>query len=499
MTSGQVFEPQEIERAKTQALALLREHGYAQARFDDHLDRDRLIDFEQRRVDLVLRLIPGRRYRVRRIDISGNVITRDGVLRGPLALQPGKIWSDRDRQQSLRELNRSGLFSNDPIERPRIVPRFDTARPAPDIPGVDDVDVEIQVKETSTGSVRLNIGWSTATGIAGQIDYTERNLNLLGLVSRQHWRGGGQVFNAGIKYDEERQSIFARWTNPRLFDGPYGLTVSFDRSDSTFRDWDQTRHVTGLRLSRRLMDNNLTLAAFYRYTDLKISDVDDSAPDDVRDSKYHLNTIGLNQTYDRLDHPLFPTRGLRISLEQALSGEITASSFDYLDLELRASAYLPLTTSDIGGVTFLALSHRNQWLEPLGDDDNIPFFDRIFGGGPSPEHRGFRRRDLGPREINSNGIETRVGGTWNWMSTIELSVPLQGTNEGFRGVLFTDVGQVWGKDESARLSDLRTAVGFGLRFPAMVLPVKLDFAWLLDPEQGESSFHTHFSIAGFVF
>ena len=57
-----------------------------------------------------------------------------------------------------------------------------------------------------------------------------------------------------------------------------------------------------------------------------------------------------------------------------------------------------------------------------------------YGGGPFQEHRGFENYDLGPREENIYEIEL-VSGTKS-LTTLELSIPLQGTQRGFRGVLF---------------------------------------------------------------
>jgi len=68
-----------------------------------------------------------------------------------------------------------------------------------------------------------------------------------------------------------------------------------------------------------------------------------------------------------------------------------------------------------------------------------------------------------------------------------------GTNDGIRLVAFTDYGNVWGQDEIPKLSDMRTAVGFGIRFPIQ-LPVTLDFAWLLDRRPGDDANQIHFGL-----
>ncbi len=77
-------------------------------------------------------------------------------------------------------------------------------------------------------------------------------------------------------------------------------------------------------------------------------------------------------------------------------------------------------------------------------------------------------------------------------------IPLQGENDKIKLVLFSDVGNVWGEDEAISADDLRTAVGFGIRFPVQ-LPVALDFAWLLDPKTGEADNQIHFALGFFSY
>jgi outer membrane protein insertion porin family len=100
--------------------------------------------------------------------------------------------------------------------------------------------------------------------------------------------------------------------------------------------------------------------------------------------------------------------------------------------------------------------------------------------------------------VNRNGFEARDGGTEEWLSTIELVVPIQGLDEGLRAVVFADIGNVWGEGDHTDLGELRYAAGVGLRFPR-AFPVAIDFAWLLDREDGEDATQFHFTLAGIQF
>jgi outer membrane translocation and assembly module TamA len=63
----------------------------------------------------------------------------------------------------------------------------------------------------------------------------------------------------------------------------------------------------------------------------------------------------------------------------------------------------------------------------------------------------------------------------------ELRARLKGN---FGGVLFLDGGNVWADDWGIDLSDLRYAVGTGLRYQTPVGPVRFDFGYQLNPIEG---------------
>jgi outer membrane protein assembly factor BamA len=249
---------------------------------------------------------------------------------------------------------------------------------------------------------------------------------------------------------------------------------------------------------RRFLDNDLRLTLGYRYTDLKIDDIDDDAPDDALASattgvRAYQNTVLLGQEWDRLNDRRLPTRGVFAALGQEFTGEPMSASETFFEWNARFEGYIPFFESEDGGVTFLRTAARWRQIIPFGQSDEVPFYERITGGGPGPRHRGFENNELGPKQINQNGLEADVGGDRDLVMTAEWWVPLQGTNDGLRGVLFVDVGNVWGEDEPMRWDDLRTAAGAGIRLP-VALPIALDEAWLLDREEGESAVQVHFGI-----
>jgi len=432
--------------------------------------------------------VEGSVYRVGRVDFAGNERTRDAVVRRAMALHPGDMWSDDRRDESKRQIERTGLYRDEPGRRLRIEPDFPVDRP-------EEVDLRVDLSESSTASVSFQVSYSTVTGIAGEIRFTERNFDLLGLLSEgfSSWRGGAQTLDASIFASTERTSVDVSWTNRHVLDGPYSLSLSTSRRESTQRDWDERRLGASAVVGRRFFDNDLHLTLGYSYVDRHIDDIQLDAPDDAVEGDSFANQISLGQDFDRLNNPMLPTRGFVLGAREEVSGRLMPASAETFEYTLRGEGYLPLAEAEDGGVTFLRAAGRFRGIRPIGSTDAVPFYDRYVGGGPAPRHRGFEVNQLGPKAINANGFEADVGGTNDLLLTSELWLPLQGTNEGMRLVGFVDHGNIWGDDETFSWGALRTAVGIGIRFPIQ-LPVSLDFARLIDQRDGEASTQIHFGV-----
>jgi len=484
MEDGAWFRRSDVTRAVERARRTISNKGYARCR----VVQERRVDLAARTVHLTLRFDEGRPYHVGRIDIRGNELTRDGVVRRALALSPGELWSDDAIDESRRQILRGGLFKDDPRRPLSLRPVFPEDRP-------DEADVLVDLEEDSSGSLQVQIGYSSATGIFGQFGYSEHNFDLLGALTDPtgRWRGNGEILSFDVNWSPERNSLSSSWSNPSLADGPFSFGVDGARTESTQRDWDEKRLSAGTSLGRVFFRRDLRLGLSYNYTDIEVTQVDLAAPDDAKVGSYFYNAIGLSLSYDRLDNVRLPTSGILLSASDSFRGAGLPATDPLNEYVLKGDGFLPLLEAEDGGVTFLHFGSRWRQETALGKDATIPFYERYLGGGPAPRHRGFGFNELTPRALNKNGFNAREGGDRDLIATLELSYPIQGYNEGVRGVLFADAGNVWADGTKAGLNDLRYAYGFGVRFP-MAFPISLDFAWLVKPESGESRSQVHFGL-----
>jgi outer membrane translocation and assembly module TamA len=164
--------------------------------------------------------------------------------------------------------------------------------------------------------------------------------------------------------------------------------------------------------------------------------------------------------------------------------------FNYYAVAIDGRHYLPLTDR-------LVLATRVQLgnIRPIADDQtNIPFAKKYFLGGAT-SIRGWGRYEVSP--LSGSGLP--LGGDSMVAATAELRAVLHGN---LGGVVFLDAGNVWAKAWSIRLSDLRYAVGPGLRYQTPIGPVRFDIGYQLNPIPGllvngepqSRRFRFHFSI-----
>lgn len=484
LPDGTWFRRTDVGRAVERARRAISNQGYARCR----ISQERRVDLDARTVHLTLRFDEGRLYRIGRVDIRGNLMTRDGVVRRAVALHPGELWSDDAVDESRRQILRGGLFKDDPRRPLSLRPTFPEDRP-------EEADLVIDLQEDSTGNLQVQLGYSSATGVFGQFGYTERNFDLLGALTDpgRVWRGGGQILEADVNWSPDRNSLSLGWTDPSLGDGPYSFGLNGARIESSQRDWDEKRLTGSVSLGRYFLRRDLRLGLSYGYTDIEITELDADAPDDARIGSFYYNSLGISLTYDRLDNARLPTSGVLLSISDTVQGAFLSASDPVNEYVLKGDGFLPLLESEDGGVTYARLGARWRQSVPIGDNESVPFYQRYLGGGPAPRHRGFGFNELTPRSTNANGYKSRDGGDRDFIATFELSYPLQGYNDGVRAVLFADAGNVWAEGDAADPDDLRYAWGFGVRFP-MQFPISLDFAWLVDPRDGESTSQVHFGL-----
>jgi len=153
-------------------------------------------------IDLTYTISEGTRSFVERVNITGNIRTKDKVIRREIATLPGDVFDTVRVEISKKRLENLGYFE-----------KVDTFPEDTSIPGRKDLLVQVQEKRT--GSINFGAGFSTIESLTGFVELTQGNFDLLNYPS---FTGGGQKFRARAQFGTQQQSYLLSLTEPYFLD-----------------------------------------------------------------------------------------------------------------------------------------------------------------------------------------------------------------------------------------------------------------------------------------
>ena len=400
------------------------------------------------------------------VDITGNTLTQDRVIRGQTRLMPGHRFDAREIQRTEERIKNSGLFSTAKVR----VQKEDLQRP-----GVRDVLIE--VKEKNTGSMNFGVGVGSDSGVLGNISLTQNNFDVADVpqtvgefFSGRAFRGAGQSFAMNFQPGTEIFSYDVSLTERRFLDTPWSLGGAAGYLRRIYSNYTEERVFTGITTSRRLGDvwfGDLRLDV----SSVELSELPANTPDEIlADSGPDtLVSIGGSLVRTTLDRISRPTKGSRLSLSYSNFGAVGGTvSFDRT--RVNYTSYLLLDRDFLDRPTTLRLDGRFGYI--FGG--TAPTYEKFYLGGRS--FRGFDFRTISPRgTIAGVPTDTPVGGNMMFYLGAQYQTPLVG--EFLDGVLFIESGTV---NDDTGLEPFRVSVGFGVRVYIGALgptPLAFDFGF----------------------
>ena len=131
--------------------------------------------------------------RVGAIEITGNTVTHDDVIRRELRMRPGQLVTETGIKRDYERLNNLGFFEKVDIN----------AKPGPDPKRPGLVTLAWSVKEQRTGTATLGAGYSgglTGTGLTGSLSYQQNNINGTGNGGSVRLERGSRTSDAQIQF-----------------------------------------------------------------------------------------------------------------------------------------------------------------------------------------------------------------------------------------------------------------------------------------------------------
>ena len=323
--------------------------------------------------------------------------------------------------------------------------------------------------------------------------------------------GYGRPLTATIEVSQRSYRGEILYEDPFFFDTDFVFTA---RAFALTFDYDgYTKFEVGGRfeLSRKITkydEASLTFSA--RHVDITDSQIRPSfllGPDE-----YQVDTIGLTNTLDFRESPYVNPRGFLVGNTFDVATSALGSDIEFIRSTMRVGYYLPFGPKPLtpgvvedqpagtplqrwvrqSSIAFGARAGFINSLTESGSDEAtaIPIDERFFNGGATTV-RSFGERELGPHDNHGHP----VGGEFFTVFNVEYTFPIFGE---LQGAVFTDAGNLLPTSEDIGLSDMRYAIGGGLRYKLPVGPIRLDYGVNPDPHQFEDFGAFHFSF-GFAF
>ena len=449
---GEVFSRKRLTDLSQKIINRLGEYGYANASVNAVPEKD----VEGAKIGFTLYVNAGQRVYVRRIDINGNIETRDEVIRRELRQMEGAWYSIKDINRSKQRLNLLGFFSEVIIN-------------TNSVPGAtDQVDLEVKVVERLTGNLTLGVGFSSTEQLLLQF-----------ALSQNNFFGTGNSLGLTVSSGKINETYEIDYTNPYATD---------DGVSRTYKAGKRTTDVSSLvvsAFSTSTLNGSVTVGVplteydkiYYGIGAEQTQITLGANPTATYQEFVNLNgtentvipfTIGWSR--DKRDSAIYPTDGLM----QRFGSELASPAGDlyYYSLMYNAEWYRPLTndmTLRLGGSVAYAEDY---------DSKQLPFYKNLYAGGPSSV-RGYQSSSMGP--LNSLG--QALGGKRRILSQVEVIFPFPGVNmdKSQRFTFFVDAGSVTNHFEDG-LDEMRYSAGLGFNWYSPVGPMRFSIAKALNAE-----------------
>ena len=429
---------------------------------------------------------------INKIKIKGNLMTQDRVIRRELEFYPGEKIDNSRLVKSKSNINRLGLFPRvDYIYEPTLQPAYR--------------DITVNVSELPRyGSLMLGFGLSQGYGVFGQIQFTKRNFDILDTPESVYdlltaFTGAGQSLTLRLSPGTVWSRYQLTFVEPYLFDTRNSLRLQAQSIKWWRYRWSE--RYTGFlpNVSHAFdFDRDLRVALGARIESVTVDNIEENAPAAALAAKGNTFIVGLDLglDYDKaFYHPTAgPYGGHREKLDYKIAGTFMGSDLDYHHITFGQNLYFPVYSQKNEDHHVIALKANVGVIEPFGDTDEIPIFERFFLGGPHTV-KGFRHRGLGPHD---NGEP--IGATAQIWGTAEYSFPV--FEQMLRGVAFFDYGNLQNMSDF-NFDKMRYVVGAGVRlnFPMLggaPIPIGLYFGTPLKRQPEDETRFFLFSL-GYLF
>ena len=468
--AGEAYNESSVSETLDGFSRLFGDFGYAFAR----IEPKNIVDSDSQRVVVVLQASPGQRAYVRRIEVQGNLRTRDEVIRREMRQAEASWYDGRLIRLSRDRIDRLGYFTSVAIQN----------REVPDAP--DQVDLVLSVVERPTGNLSIGAGFGDAEG-----------LSLVAGIEQENVFGSGQSVRFNINTSSFNRTLQLSTTDP--FYTNDGVSRTYDVSYTTNKPLDTQGGSYEIVRKRANINFGVPISELDRIfvgAGVESTSITNGNSDAQREfvSEFGSPATGVPLTLgwsrDSRDSFLAPTEGRyqRINTEVSVAGDTR-----YIKADYQFQQYWPLTKR----YTF-AMNTEVGYGKGLGGK-SFPLLKNYYGGGLGSV-RGFEQGTLGGTSPSTTDSRTQsVGGSRSLLLNTELIAPFPGVGNDrtLRMFAFVDVGNVYctaSTTVNCASNALRASSGFGISWLSPVGPLRLAYTTPIKKEVTDRTQKIQFQI-----
>ena len=405
------------------------------------LETDVVENVFENKIDLTFSVSEGEKFFVERINIYGNNITRENVIRNQLLIDEGDEFNSILASKSINNIKSLNIFQS--VDS-KIIDNDDKTK-----------TIDITIEEKATGEIMAGAGvgtdGSTLSFAVKENNYLGRGIGLLAElnVSEETIKGQFNVNNPNFQNSDKSINLnIQSLETDKLTDSGYktnktgfGFGTSFEYQDDVFIGLGQDSYYEKIETNSSASARQKSQAGNYWDTFLNVD----------------LNYDKRNQKY-RPSDGFISSYSVNLPIISENNSLMNAYIFTFYD---------ELYQDNVTKFSFFAKTANSL------TNDNVKLSERIYL--PSSRLRGFVSGGVGPKDGNDF-----IGGNYATSVNIQTSIPQLLPNVQNMDVsMFFDVGNVWGVDYDSSLDDtnkIRSSIGLGIDWFTLVGPLSVSFS-----------------------
>ena len=434
-TTGDYYSPFKIKKILKEIdnLIELNNLQFVEHRVKESINNDK--------ISLVFDIFEGEKVLIERINVLGNSVTNEDVVRSELLLDEGDPFTNLSLDKSISKIKSRKIFK--------------TVKPTVSTGSSSDLKIiDIRVEEQPTGEISAGAGVGTEGGTFAT------------KISENNWLGQGKIL--GLEFELTSESIKGElnYTDPNydLLGNSINYRLANISNDKPDQGYENTIFTAGVGTSFEQYRNIFTnLALNATYDDLRTND---TASNSLKKQKGEFSEITgeYGFTLDKRDRAFAPTDGSIVGFSQNLP---LYADKPFISNTFFSSSYHSFGENIIGaGKIFV------DAINGLNDEDVRLSKRKALS---SKRLRGFQKGKVGPVDGTDH-----VGGNYAAAVNIEASLPNllpDNTNADFG--LFLDIANVWGVDYDSTINEsneLRSSTGVAVDWSSPIGPISFIFA-----------------------